>query len=161
MSGPVPGVPYKWQPTELFKLCVWAEHSGLSMAKTLAERYGITEHNARTRISRLRQLGYDVPTQLGWNGQQPHGCGSAAGYQRHLREGTETCEPCRAHNAARRRAYRATGTTKNTPVEFVPPSTELRFLCECGEWSQSIHRLVEHTVGVHRRPPHRSERTPQ
>ena len=158
--GPVKGVPFKWQPDELFKLCVWADKHGHSMAQTLAERYGISESNARTRISRLRQLGYDVPTQLGWNGQESHGCGSAAGYQRHLREGSTTCDACRAHNNARVKSYRATGTSAGTPT-FTPPSTELRFQCECGEWAVSIHRLVEHTVSAHGRGPHRWERTPQ
>lgn len=39
-------------------------------------------------------------------------CGTRAGYQRHLRQGTEICEPCRqANNDANNRLLR-TGTTK-------------------------------------------------
>lgn len=41
-------------------------------------------------------------------------CGTRGGYTRHLREGTEACQPCRdANNEADRRLH-ATGTTKGT-----------------------------------------------
>lgn len=42
-------------------------------------------------------------------------CGSRAGYQKHVREHTAICTPCRQANADADRRLRNTGTTKTTP----------------------------------------------
>lgn len=41
-----------------------------------------------------------------------NGCGTRPGYQRHLREDTEICGPCRKANSAADRRLQTTGTTK-------------------------------------------------
>lgn len=41
-----------------------------------------------------------------------NGCGTRPGYQRHLREGTEICGPCRKANSAADRRLQTTGTTR-------------------------------------------------
>jgi hypothetical protein len=43
-----------------------------------------------------------------------NGCGTRPGYQRHLREQTEICAPCRKANAAADRRLQATGSTRVT-----------------------------------------------
>ncbi|MFI1562149.1 WhiB family transcriptional regulator [Streptomyces sp. NPDC020490] len=44
--------------------------------------------------------------------REPARCGTRPGYQKHLREKTEICQPCRDANTAADRRLRNTGTTK-------------------------------------------------
>lgn len=43
-----------------------------------------------------------------------NGCGTRPGYQRHLREKTEICAPCRKANSAADRRLQTTGSTRGT-----------------------------------------------
>lgn len=51
-----------------------------------------------------------LPTHL--TDQADRGCGTRPGYERHHREGTEVCEPCRQANRDADNRLRRTGTTK-------------------------------------------------
>lgn len=44
--------------------------------------------------------------------QEPAKCGTRSGYQKHLREKTEICQPCRQANTDADNRLRRTGTTK-------------------------------------------------
>lgn len=46
--------------------------------------------------------------------REPITCGTRPGYRKHLREGTETCAPCRQANTDADNRLRRTGTTKVT-----------------------------------------------
>jgi len=156
-----------WNPDDAYRLCLAAFNAGRSMADALAARYKISGANARSRVSRLRQMGYDVPSQLGFQGDPTLSeCGSWGALRRHRKNG-ERCDVCLAAEAARARAWRA-GQVKNSRYDFVMPEGDapekplrLNLICGCGEHCETIPSLTRHTVSVHRRGPTPAERTPR
>jgi len=62
--------------------------------------------NAVHMIAWAAALGRTVPSEVLADLQQPTICGTRSGYQKHVRDRTEKCRPCRDAHAANGRNYR-------------------------------------------------------
>lgn len=80
----------------------------------VGERYGVwggmTQRELRQRRDRPRR-GPRKPKPAGKK-REPAKCGTRGGYQKHLREKTKICAPCRQANTDADNRLRRTGTTR-------------------------------------------------
>ncbi|MEV5953758.1 WhiB family transcriptional regulator [Streptomyces sp. NPDC051987] len=74
---------------------------------------GLTAAERTALMKRKRRKEASAPAQPK-KPRQPAKCGTRPGYQKHLRERTEICEPCRQANTDADNRLRRTGTTKVT-----------------------------------------------
>ncbi|WP_069773060.1 WhiB family transcriptional regulator [Streptomyces sp. LUP30] len=73
---------------------------------------GLTAAERRELAKRQRSSAPKAATAAPKKPRQPATCGTRPGYQKHLREGTEICGPCRQANTGADNRLRRTGTTK-------------------------------------------------
>ena len=64
--------------------------------------WGGTSSQTRKRLRRQRRINLKTPKAF-----EVQGCGTAAGYTRHLRNGEEACVACKAGHSERVAAYKA------------------------------------------------------
>jgi hypothetical protein len=80
----------------------WGVWGGMSQSQLRKRRNRFT-NNAKTTTRAV-----EAPSKK----REPAKCGTRAGYQKHLREKTEICAPCRQANTDADNRLRRTGTTK-------------------------------------------------
>ena len=172
--GPVPGTTNMHPPQEIARVALIAYSLDQSMAYAVAVHFNVTRMNARSLIARARTYGFDIPTQRGWNGgvwerytQPPRAtCPSPGAYKRHLFEGEEPCDACKADHAHRAKRYRKDGTERTDgqvfePREYAPgPRYTIRLMCDCGAVFPGVPEITRHTRVEHGRAPSKQERTP-
>lgn len=73
---------------------------------------GMSQQELRKKRRRFRAPTNTTPTKTPAKKREPAKCGTRGGYQKHLREKTEICAPCRQANTDADNRLRRTGTTK-------------------------------------------------
>ena len=171
MTGPARGTTNIYPPAEIARVALIAQDLGLSMATAVSVHFNVTPTNARSLIARARTYGFDIPSQVGWNGgvyerytkPQQATCPSPGAYKRHLFDGEEPCSECKRDHAERAKRYRQAGSEKPAfePSEYVQPVRyAIRLMCDCGAVFPGVPELTRHTVAAHGRAPSKQERTP-
>lgn len=171
--GPLSGT-RKYDTAEVVRVAVAAYRLDQSMAVAVSGHFGISLGAARGVISRARQDGASIPSQVGFNAgstgfeQSNYSpCGTPGAYKRHIRLGQEPCQVCKDDKARRARLRRqGISTARPEPewdgevVTYSGPG--IRLMCDtCGDFMDTVPKLVHHTLQVHQRPPSRTERTPR
>lgn len=79
-----------------------------------ASRYGVYGGLTAAERTKLvkRKAASKAPTTAPKTPRQPAKCGTRPGYQKHLREKTKVCAPCRQANTDADNRLRRTGTSK-------------------------------------------------